>query len=227
MEPDSPIGTNETSWQPLNRFERCQSLETSPTHISAKNICLPITLDHIWSYLGHGYGMLWWNRDIYGLSVGLDHKKNNMESPCFGRLDRLQSLGGSPLSTRKSLTTAESPETGRRNHGVFFRICVWCLKNFWRCLRKLEALWTAEVLLLEIFHLTLKQFGWMLPWVIRQKTIQNHCFPMISPRKSPAACIATWRMPGTGRLDRMMCLFKPACLVSRLELQTPLMYVCM
>ena len=115
MEPDSPIGTNETSWQPLNRFERCQSLETSPTHISAKNICLPITLNHIWSYLGHGVKS-WYLWAI----CGLRSQKNNMESPCFGRLDRLQSLGGSPLSTRKSLTTAESPETGRRNHGVFF-----------------------------------------------------------------------------------------------------------
>ena len=85
----------------------------------------------------------------------------------------------------KSISSLESLES--ISFMVFFSDLCLMFEEFLKMSPEVRSLWTAEVLLLEIFHLTLKQFGWMLPWVIRQKTIQNHGFPMISPRKSPAA----------------------------------------
>ena len=182
MEPDSPIGTNETSWQPLNRFERCQSLETSPTHISAKNICLPITLDHIWSYLGHGVKS-WYLWAICGLR---SQKKTTWNHHVLDVWTDSRALGAVHCRPGKAWRLLSHQKLVAETMVFFSDLCLM-FEEFLKMSPEVRSLWTAEVLLLEIFHLTLKQFGWMLPWVIRQKTIQNHGFPMISPGKSPAA----------------------------------------
>ena len=54
-------------------------------------------------------------------------------------------FGPTPEPWGQSIVDTEKPDdcwvtrNWSQKPWCFFRICVWCLKNFWRCLRKLEA----------------------------------------------------------------------------------------
>lgn len=87
-----------------------------------------------------------------------------------------------PSSSRWNCVTRNSSQ---KPMVVFFRICVWCLKKFWRSLRKLEACELQKSCCWKYFT---------DPQAIRMDvTLGNpaeddsrktHGFPMISPRKS-------------------------------------------
>ena len=110
----------------------------SDTHICKKHLFT----HHIRSYMIIFRSWLWYVmvKSWYLWAIcGLRSQKKQHGITMFW------TFGPTPEPWGQSIVDTEKPDdcwvtrNWSQKPWCFFRICVWCLKNFWRCLRKLEA----------------------------------------------------------------------------------------